>query len=178
MIKKIIAIATLLTSITAAAGPVCQYNPGETRCGEGTVADVHANGTANLNGTTVTGDTIVNGTLHSHGAKLARVDVNGSACIKDSQVSQTAMINGTLKSQHSTFASDIRLGSTLSTLDHTNTVNIDVTADSSGHDQLIYVSDASTVQGDITFNSGKGIVYLSKDSKITGQVRGGKIINK
>lgn len=46
-----------------------------------------------------------------------------------------------------------------------------------GHDQIITISENSIVH-DVYFESQKGTIYLSRDSKITGSIQGGNIITK
>lgn len=41
----------------------------------------------------------------------------------------------------------------------------------------LYLKNASFIKGNIIFKSGQGIIYKSKNSKIKGKVRGGKIVD-
>ena len=63
-IPQLAALALLIFGSSSYAG-VCKSLPGNMNCGAGNVESLEVNGSANLNGTNVLGDTLVNGLLIS-----------------------------------------------------------------------------------------------------------------
>ncbi|MBX9704720.1 MAG: hypothetical protein K5Q00_00565 [Gammaproteobacteria bacterium] len=179
MLKKLYPFfvgALALSSITSAyADDVCKYVPGIVTCGSGTVTNVIGNGLVQLNGTTVTGAVITNGSLIAKNAILNKVKANGSSSLTNTKVSGASYFNGLLNSVGSSFLQPLTLGSGNSTLDSTSTTDITVTASKPPIQQKLTLQNASKVMGSITFQQGNGLVNLSSDSSISGKVNGGKI---
>lgn len=179
MFKKLylfLAGALVLSSATNAYADVCQYTPGMVTCGTGTVATVNGNGLVRLNGTTVTDQVITSGSLVAKNANLNKVKANGSASLTNTKVSGASSFNGSLNSVGSSFLQPLSLGTSSSTFDSTSTVDITVTATKPPVQQKLTLQNATKVMGSITFQQGNGLVYLSSDSSISGQVNGGKVV--
>ncbi len=172
--------AMLLTSAIGAvhADEVCKYMPGHITCGKGEVKKLIGNGSVTLNGTKITHKTQVNGTLNADDVTFNSLDVSGSATLTECKVLQETQIKGALKASSSVFEQPLTVHSTTTKLidskvnanlyiKHTDTPN-----------QEVFLERHSEINGDIIFEDGQGKVYVRGDSKISGQVIGGNIINK
>jgi hypothetical protein len=93
--------------------------------------------------------------------------------------SQTEII-GTLQAKETQFLDRLLLTTTTSYLANSQTNDIFVAklVGSCCVNQTLFLSNNTQVKGNITFYSGKGLVVLSSGAKITGQVRGGKVISR
>lgn len=147
--------------------------------GNETVKDVNANGSTNLDGTTVTDSTNVNGSFCANEADLNKLNVNGSANLEKCTVHGNAHINGSLNSKDNIFEDTLIISSHKVCLDSTSTQSIEVrkvTPDN--NKQVVRLENNSTVMGDITFASGNGVVVVDSHSKILGNVIGGVVVKK
>lgn len=196
MKKIILAVFLLLNvsllSLTAFAQSVCKYSIAKVTCGAGIVSNVFAAGWAELNGTTVTNSTTVEGFLKAYNVNLNTVSANGMVTINNSTIkgffhfrgdltvngltdyNKLEMV-GILDASNSSF-DDIEITSEKSYLSSTSTKNI-VEHMASNHHEKIYLRNNSVVNGDISFDSGNGEVVVSGGSRVMGAVRGGRIIN-
>jgi len=143
-------------------------------CGGEVVDHILANGVANLMGTSVINDTIVNGTLKAENTQLNSVTVNGAAIIKDAEITARAEINGSLSAIKSNFLGAIYLGSNSSCLEACNTKDIFINSRSHTENELHLF--ATKVDGSIFFKKKSGTVFLCQGSTVSGQVSGGEVI--
>ncbi len=152
---------------------------GRTELTDTTVAgDVRINGATMFDGATVAGKTKINGKLEAKDSSLQDLNVNGSVTLEKTQVKGAAYINGSLRAKDSSFSKVIDIASNNIFLESTTTTDITVRESDSQTQQTIALLDHSKINGSINFEQGNGIVYVSKDSNITGKVTGGTIVNK
>lgn len=147
--------------------------------GRETVKNINANGFMNLDGTTVTDSTSVNGRFRATDADLNKLYVNGSANLEKCTVHGNATINGSLKGKDNTFEDTLTISSHEVCLNSTSTQSIEirkVTHDN--NKQVVMLENNSTVMGDITFASGNGVVVVDSKSKILGNAIGGVVVKK
>ncbi|MGD9152208.1 MAG: hypothetical protein PVG30_00910 [Gammaproteobacteria bacterium] len=196
MVKKIfvsfVILFGLLISIAVYASKVCHYLPGVVVCGKGSVHNVLAAGYANLNGTTVTNSIKVGGYLSAKNSNLNLVACGGGVDIDKSNITGSvgfagaAILNkvsingkcselGLLVAKDADFANTIEITGEITHFQHSKTVAI-LVHPSEHPQEKIYLEDQTVVNGNITFESGNGIVVKSADSTILGNVIGGKII--
>lgn len=137
------------------------------------------NGSARLgNNTIVKTSMIVNGQLEAVGARIEdELWVSGAADISSSALIRKSHFSGNLTARDCQFSDSLTLR-----LHHASFVNCQI--NSAIFNDLPYVKTAQklrlsggcVVNGDITFESGNGEVWIDKSSTIHGHVRGGKII--
>lgn len=176
-IPQLAAFAMLVFGGASYAG-VCKSLPGNMNCGAGNIESLEVNGSANLNGTNIIGDTLVNGLLMAEDSNFNSVEINGNAEFIQCSINQDALIKGTLKASSSKFNASVgvyssatRLINTLVNGDihvyHTNPVN-----------QVVYLDNFSRVTGNVVFDDGEGKVVLRGDSKVEGKIIGGSVLTK
>ena len=178
---KQIVMAVVLTGSMAMANAstnVCNYVPGSVICGSGKVDSLEGNGTVTVNGTTVSGPTVVNGILTADDANFNSLEVNGSAKLAQSTVDDVANIKGTLSASSTKFEKSMKIYS-----NETRFINSKVNGDlrichTESSKQVVYLDNYSEVTGNIIFDDGAGEVILRGKSKIGGKVIGGQVIVK
>ncbi len=156
------------------ATEVCKILPGSTTCGAGTVSSLTGNGMVTVNGTTVTGATIVNGLLSAEDASFTSLDVNGSTNLIQCTVNADAAIKGTLSASSTKFQGKLEIYS-----NSTRFINSKVSGDlhilhTEPKQQIVYLDNFSEVTGDVIFDDGDGEVIVRGSSKINGKVIGGR----
>jgi len=156
---------------------VCTKKPGVTICHRGKVSqDITANGMMKLFHTHVNGKVTVNGSLKADSSHIQSLKTNGGSSLTDSTITGSADVNGGLTAQRSQFKSQLKLSS-----NHAEFINSDLQSLQVQHTppmkHKIYLTKGSHVHGDIHFLNGHGVVYLSRDSQIDGEVKGGEVKN-
>ncbi|MDF1828104.1 MAG: hypothetical protein P1U39_07475 [Legionellaceae bacterium] len=173
--KKIFMTILLLSSIAnVGANSVCNTLPGGLNCGQGTVNQVYGNGIVNIDGTTVTASTMVNGTLTAQNASFFSLDVNGTADFINSSISEPSSIKGALSASSTIFNNGLNVYSNETKLTKSKIVGDLHLPKITEKKQIVYLDDASEITGDIIFDAGHGIVFFRGKSKINGHVIGGK----
>jgi cytoskeletal protein CcmA (bactofilin family) len=140
----------------------------------------------------VSGNAEINGPVHGRNGKFSKLTVNGP--IKATHISCEAFhaigpvkvenlsVKGDTVVVGSLETKDSRLSKLIVTADKTvlesTTVEDIWIKDNQAKDQTVVLKLKSTVKGDITFESGNGIVLLGKGAQIVGNVKGGKIENR
>jgi hypothetical protein len=177
-LKKTIAAIFLTGSVAAANADVCNIIPGSVTCSSGTVDSLTGNGTVTVNGTTVSGTTLVNGLLNAEDANFYSLDVNGSVKLIQCTINHTATIKGSLTASSTKFDNTLKLYSS-----ETRFINSKVGGDLHlGHTdpkkQIVYLDNFSEIAGNVIFDDGDGEVVLRGQSKVNGKVIGGRTVLK
>lgn len=145
--------------------------------GDESVSNVKANGSAKLDGTTVSNLTEVNGKLTANDSTLNELNVNGSANLESCTIQGNASISGSLKGKDNTFEDTLTISSENTTLSSSSLQSIEVRKVNSSDDkQVIRLEKNTSVEGDITFASGNGEVIIDASSEVLGNVIGGTVI--
>lgn len=174
------------------AADVCKYKvTGSVVCGNGVIDNVNATLSAKLNGTTVTNQITVDGFLNTENANLNNVQANGIAHINGTVVTGDFKFNGSLTLKEVKLSGILDMtgfltaeDSQLGTIDITsNNISLkgtstkDITVHKTKHDkETIYLQTGTTVNGNITFESGNGYV-VEEGGTVIGNVIGGKIVS-
>lgn len=118
----------------------------------------------------------VNGSLKAIYSKIGSLQTNGYANLLDCTIRSSSQINGFLNAIHTTFSGPLNVASQGVELQNCTTHSI-VIQDASWviGSQTLELKGKTKVMGSITFESGKGIVIVSPESSIKGQVLGGQI---
>ena len=177
-IKKIMATLFLTSSVAVVHAGVCKSVPGSVTCGVGSIDNLYGNGMVSVNGTSVTGEAIVNGLLHADDASFTSLEVNGSAKLMQCTVNDSASIKGALTASSTKFEKALDVYSS-----ETRFINSKVNQNLHlGHTdskkQIVYLDNFSEIVGDVIFDDGHGEVVLRGKSKIGGKVIGGQVIEK
>jgi len=178
---KKLAIALVLSGSLSMASAdtntnVCTYDPGNVNCGSGTVESLQGAGTVIMNGTTVTGMTVVNGLLNADDANFNSLEVNGSVKLSQCTVNDMTDIKGSLTASSTNFKKSLKIYS-----EKTRFINSKIIGDlriyhTETKKQVVYLDNYSEVTGNIIFDDGAGEVIMRGKSKISGKVVGGQII--
>ena len=152
---------------------ICNIVPGSVTCGHGKVDSLLGNGVVKVNGTVISGATLVNGLLNAEGANFFSLEVNESAKLTQCTVNDAASIKGSLNASSTKFEKSLEIFSS-----ETRFINSKVSNDLHlGHTdskkQVVYLDNISEISGDIIFDDGEGEVILRGRSKIGGKVIGG-----
>lgn len=171
--KSIFFILAIISSmgLTPCYADVCQYKFGSVSCGYGTVENVTANGTAILNGTTVTNQLNVNGELTAIHASINNIHCSGSCILSESTFSSNTIISGILNATNSYFSQPLTLNSNASILNASKTADIIISI--AGEKELNFLClENNTHTGSITFSASTGIVYESGGSTALNVING------
>lgn len=179
MKRKKLALGMILAgSVSTGFADVCKIEPGSVTCGKGTVSELSGNGMVTVSGTTVTGDTNVNGLLRADDANFGSLQVNGSASLTECTINNTADIKGTLNASSTKFENILDVYSSLSRFINSKMNNNLHIHHNDAKKQLVYLDNNTEVNGDIIFDDGNGEVVVRGGSKIAGKVIGGQAIYK
>jgi cytoskeletal protein CcmA (bactofilin family) len=163
-----------------------------------TVEKTAVNHTAKINGTvtgntfTVNGNLFINGTTTVNSLLVAGTTrIDGKAVLSSSHLKETTVygkldatnstfenttVNGNATIQDSTFNGDLNLSTDLSVLNGTRVHNVLILKSKTSNPQILCLTKASYVSGNIIFNAGNGEIYTTGSSKIDGKVSGAKVI--
>lgn len=131
------------------------------------VQSVRYRGEVTLQGTKVLGPLDVKGRLFAKQAILNKVKVDGPVILDHCEVNGPSNIDGNMMASTTQFKQDITIAGTKIILDHCVITNLRVrrTPPYKGT-QTVTLTNATSVQGNITFDSGKGTVRLLKGSTL------------
>ena len=132
-------------------------------------------GEVNVNHLTVTGPTGVHGQLGVSSGTLHATTVYGALNATNTSFDDIKVF-GRASIQDSKINGNLTLLTKWSVLNGTSVNNITVTKSIFAPTQILCLEKASHVAGNITFESGKGIIYSIGASKIDGKVIGAKVI--
>jgi len=172
---SMLTIFTVFLTITgvAKAEEVCSRVGPITECGEGKLSQLDVAGKVTLRGTTVLGNTHIAGILKATNATLKDLELAGKAKLVTSKVQGNARVSGYLLACNSNFTNKLIISS-----DHTrieNTIIPSIKISPGNREQVLYLANNSLIKGDITFESGRGMVLMDQTSQISGKVKGGYI---
>lgn len=155
------------------------YVNGESSITAATVmGNLQVNGSTQLSQTTVMGESKINGRFTATDSSLNTLKVNGAVSLRQTQVKGVSHINGSLTAVGSHLSKEMTIKSQSITLDSTTAQDIIVKQESDDSPQKVILKNHTKINGFISFEQGNGIVYLSKDSSMTGKIRGGKIVTQ
>ncbi len=136
-------------------------------------------------------DTIVNGNIDAKSSSFNDLTINGGVKFKDVSTAGKAVINGKVELDHSKFDNTLNVNGHLSAKDSNfakmvtmkstdaefENCNLqDITVQKSSTDPVQTIKLKGTkVSGNITFESGKGVVEQDATSTIEGKVKGGTV---
>ena len=175
--KKIVSALMLVGAVSTAHADVCKYAPGSVTCGKGTISSLSGNGMVSVYGTTIEGETIINGMLTADDAKFSSLNVNGTANLVQCTVNSDAEIKGALKASSTKFENTLDIFSNSTRFINSKINNNLQVHHTDNNLQEVYLDNNSEVGGDIVFDGGHGKVYVRGGSKIGGHVTGGEVIN-
>jgi len=132
------------------------------------------NGSGNLSNVTVTGSLSSNGSLKLSESTIESLTSNGGTNLQNTIVNGPCTVRGSLYVDSSTL-STISVSSTNITFYNSKTKSIRVENTSRTIEHIVDLNN-TTIDGDIVFESGNGKVLLKGDSKITGEVLGGQVV--
>lgn len=135
------------------------------------------NGPASLDHAQVKERLVVHGTLDASTCTIHALEVMGPVNLTNSVVMKKAKIFGPLDAIDSQFKHDLEITSDTLSLENTEAHSIHILKN--GNDvnkqQKLILKKGTVIHSNITFESGHGIVVVSKGVKIKGKVRGAKI---
>lgn len=177
-LKKLAATLCLIGSVAIVNAGVCNIAPGGVTCGHGIVDNLSGNGMVTVNGTTVSGATLVNGLLHADDTNFYSLDVNGNAKLTQCTINDVASIKGSLTASSTKFEKTLDVYSSKTRFINSKVSNELHLGHTDSRKQVVYLDNFSEVSGDIIFDDGEGEVILRGQSKIGGKVVGGHVVSK
>jgi hypothetical protein len=140
---------------------------------------VTSSGLLKLNGTRIHQRLHVSGSLLAQSARMGALEVYGEANLSQSTVTQPSTIVGYLRAQGTHFEAPLTLGAhkAVFTACHINSITIRKEEGFKAK-QIIELKQKTIVNGDITFESDRGEVYLYPGSQVLGKIIGGKLVRK
>lgn len=106
-----------------------------------------------------------------------RLKVKGPVSFKKADIKNDTSIKGPLFAEDSSFQK-INIATNKAELKDSKSKDIYVYKDDSNHVQYLELKGKTTIEGNIEFESGKGIVKADKDVVIKGQVKGAELQQK
>lgn len=188
-----LAILALSTPTFAAKSTKTMTNIqfGSAQMKDAQLKDLHHSGELELEKVKISGAAIINGHLQATESLFNDLTVNGQSELKESQAQGTTSVNGALQAKESKFDGNLTVHGQLeakdskflkkviitsSKIEFTNCELQDLTIKSTKTDkQQILTLDDTKINGDVTFESGNGLIKMDKASKIAGKVTGGTI---
>lgn len=177
-IKKMAATLFLTGSVAVVNASVCNIVPGSVTCGQGTVDSLSGNGMVTVNGTIVSGATLVNGLLNAEDASFFSLEVNGSVRLTQCTINDVASVKGSLVASSTKFEKALEIFSSETRFINSKVSNNLRLGHTDSKKQVVYLDNFSEVSGDIIFDDGQGEVIVRGQSKVGGKVIGGQVIAK
>ncbi|MCS5711096.1 hypothetical protein [Candidatus Berkiella aquae] len=191
LLRTTYTLALLAISLTALAEPnTTDMQFGAIQISQSSQKKLHHSGVLQLDNVKVEGDTLINGYLLAKNSSFHDLTVNGQCQLENTELLGPLSINGQLQlknvnaegpitvygflgARNTQFAKPITITSANLDLIDSNAQNITIEPVKDLKQTLNLTR--STVNGDITFTSGKGIVKVDPASSIKGKVKGGTI---
>lgn len=172
MKKWIIYLLFSLITIDVTANENCTRAMSNMTVGRVTLRCLNLTGIANFNGTTIQENFDITGSLSATAAHFNNLNAKGTVILDHSIITGITHIQGLLEASDTTFLNDIQITTNSATFKHSTTKNIKVISKTPAQ---VYLDNNSVVEGNIEFTEGHGVVK-NHNSKITGKVMGGKIV--
>lgn len=169
--NKLLCLAILISAPLLASA----YS-GKNYYGHEVVPSVRDKGDVTMNGTTVVGGTEVHGQLKANNAHLHALTVNGNVDLSETIISGASNIAGRLSANHSTLQQLLSIKTDEMTFVSTQSKDIVFAKGSYCRSQSLHLTHHSIVDGGVTFQCGKGTVYISAGSSMNGRVIGGRVV--
>ncbi len=134
-------------------------------------------GKLNINDVRINGTLSVTGNLESSGSSIKDLNATGTIVLNNNDnISGDVDIVGKLTASNSRFEKQLLITSSIITLNNgTTTKNIYIRRNNGKKvDEYLYLNN-STVNGNITFESGRGKVVANSGSRINGSIIGGTL---
>lgn len=143
------------------------------------VNSIYENGSVILKSTNVLGSLVVNGSLNAEDSVIRSLQVNGQANLKNCVINSLSTINGSLHADNTQFQQELSVASQKITLKTCSIASL-IVRKTDGYEgiQIINLRNGTNVTGPIIVESGNGQIWMSSDSKISGQVSGAQVLGK
>jgi hypothetical protein len=140
------------------------------------VNSISANGSVLVNNSTVKDAITVNGALLAIGSTIGSMDVNGGVKIENSIIHGQTMINGALKAEETKFEGLLSIASEKTTLNNCELNNITIRKNGKNNPlQTVELNGKTTIKGNIVFEVNGGVVVVTNEVILLGQVIRGQI---
>ncbi len=147
--------------------------------GKITLEALDGTGLIKLNGTSITNEVHLIGSLICQNGEIGSLDIIGEANLTGTTVKNGGSVMGSFQTTRSTRQQPIILLSQKAVFTSTKLAGITVKQDSGFKGkQTLELRQGTIVNGPIHFESGKGEVILYTGSQVLGTVTGGKILKK
>lgn len=164
---------------------------GSTQIENKDLTTLHHSGELEVEKVKVTGSAIINGRFQALNSQFNELTINGQSEMKASEALGNTSINGALKVTDSKFGGSLVLNGLLEAKDSEFLKPVTITSTKidfinckvqsllikttkEDQQQILTLQD-TTINGDVTFESGNGLVKMNKNSKISGKVNGAKV---
>jgi hypothetical protein len=175
-------ISSLLSAEAQVQPPKQQSSPkilGGGNYGAETLESLQVSGLAKLNGTTITNDLHITGSLISLYAHLNHFEIIGEANLTDTKVDKEGSIIGSIQAVRSTFLQKLNLLTQKAVFTNCKIQSLAIRQDNAFKGkQVLELKQGTIVNGSIVFEGGKGEILLYPGSQILGSVTGAKVIRK
>lgn len=191
MLKQAVLLALLAVQTSSyAVQPSSDMQFGAIQISNSTQKKLYHSGMLELQSVTMDDAAVINGYLMAKNSTFKELTVNGQVQLENSKLTGPASINGQMQLKNVDASAPLTvygfLGARNSLFDALLTVtstNIDLIDSNAQNINIEGVKDEkqtlnltrTTVNGNIVFASGKGIVKIDPESSIKGKVSGGKI---
>ncbi len=156
--------------------PIQNISSGIVSYGKETVDTLQGNGLVSLDGTTVRSKLEVNGSLKAVNATIGFLVCTGYANLQECVIYGTSEIKGFMSATKTVFQGQINAST--QKIYCTDCITESITVKEAGWTigaQSIELKGKTLVKGSIIFESNKGTVYVSDQSRILGKVIGGTV---
>jgi hypothetical protein len=138
-----------------------------------TIPKIIAFGKVGMEGTTVLGETKINGFLTANHCHLKTLEILGRAELLNCQVLGKTTLSGSIVGNTCTFSEEVEITSENSEFKKSSIKSIKVLPSTGKTASKVFLKEGTTLLGDIEFVGTEGIVSIDASSSIGGRIIGG-----
>lgn len=144
-----------------------------------TLPSVYVNGSVFLEGTIVTGEVKVNGSMQANKATLNNIELNGELQISNSNIAGNVRMNGFLQARQSHFLGTLSIAAQRMSIKTCTITNLHVrSVEEYQGIQVIDARGGTKITSSIIVDSGKGEIWVTSPHDISASVVGAEICIK
>jgi predicted acyltransferase (DUF342 family) len=184
IVFALIGLALLTTTFLTAENPSLIQReaivpiPGAGSYGAVNMEAIDGIGQVKLNGTSVA-HLYLTGTLIGINAQIGSLTVSGDVNLSETHIKQEASITGYLRAQRTTFEQPVTLTLQRAVFTTSKLQGVTVLQNMGFKGkQVLELRQNTIIQGPVVFEGGKGEIHLYSGSKVLGEVKGAKVLQK
>lgn len=175
-LPPILYLLLFTSSLFASENNPCKKENGQLYCESATLDHYNGHGLVNLNTSTINHNCQIKGILTAKQTTMGTLCITGQGFLDHVKVLNQVKINGTLEINQTQILGTIKANSDHIKATASQLKKVEISAHY--HTPSLYLSEATTVDGDIVFIGMPGRVLASADSQLAGKVVNGEWIKQ